>query len=310
MVSPVLFEHFYDGAFLVSEEEAHRSRDGGVIANTSGSDLPLDAGLVLTQAVAGAITATAKAGNTGNGTVGSTGVTLGTVPGNYLVVFTSSTAFRVFSPGGGELEDGATGAAYTDQIKFTITAGGTAFAAGDGFTIAVAAGNDQWAPYTATTPAQNLGILYNRCVVPANGSEKVTVITRQAQVNTAELVWDPSITAAYGISSAAGAGNTGNGTIGSLSVISAQEIGGVDPNVPTGIYILTAMDALTFMVEAPDGEDLGAAAVGTAFANKIGFTITAGGTAFVEGDSFEVTLTSSGQTQALAALAAAGIIAR
>lgn len=311
MVSPVLYEHFYDGAFLVSEEEAHRSRDTGVIANAGTTDLPLDAGLVLTQAVAGTITAAAKSGgNTGNGSVGGALTPgLGAQVGAYTVVFTSATVFRVFGPNGVELEDGETGTAYTDQIDFTISAGGTAFVAGDGFTLTVAAGSDQWAPYTATTPAQNLGILFNRTVIPAQGSKKVTVVTRQAQVNREELVWDPSITAAFGLTSAAGT-NTGNGTIGSLSVISAQELGGVDAFVPLGTYRMVAESPTVFAVADPTGEILPPATVGVAYADTIGFTITAGGTAFVEGDSFTVTVTSSGQTAALAALAGAGIIAR
>ena len=307
MVSPVLYEHYYDGAFLISEEEQHRSRDNGVISNASGSDLLLDAGLILAHA-AGAVTAGAKpSGNVGTGTIGTLSAGIGAVVGTYRVLFTGATTFNVFDPNNAQLGAGATGTAFSDEVVFTITAGGTAFAAGDGFYVTVADGG--WAPFTAATPPVGLGILYNRARVPASGSKKVTVVTRQAQVNKEELVWDPSIGVAGAISSVAGA-NTGNGTIGSLSIISVALTGGVDPFVPAGAYTLTALDPLTFSVMDPTGRDLPFATVGTAYADEIGFTITAGGTAFVEGDSFVVTVTEGGQIEALAALAANGIIAR
>jgi hypothetical protein len=311
MVSPVLNEHFYDGAFLVREAAGNRSRDPGVMGNSGGSDLFLDPGLVVTQTTTGAITSAAKAGgNTGTGSVGAATAGLGTQVGAYTVAFTAATVFSVFDPSGKELRNGATGTAYSDEIGFTIAAGGTAFVAGDGFTITVAAGSAQWQPYTSSTPAQNLAILYNRVVVPAGSSKKVTVITRECEVNRAELVWDPSIAAAGGITSAAGGGNVGNGTIGSLSIVSAAVLGNIYPPVPAGIYTITAESALEFAVSDPTGEVLGTVGVGEAFSSEIGFTITAGGTAFAEGDYFTVTVTESCQVQALAALAAAGIIAR
>ena len=307
MVSPVLYEHYYDGAFLVSEEEGHRSRDNGVIANSSGSDLLLDGGLILGH-VAGTVTASGKpTGNTGNGTIGSLSAGVGAQIGTYRVTFTAATTFNVYDPTGAQLGAGATGAAFLDEVGFTITAGATAFAAGDAFYVSVADGG--WAPFTAGMAPVALGILYNRARVPASGSKKVTVVTRQAQVNRNELVWDPSVGANGSISAAAGT-NVGNGTIGSLSIISTQLTGGVDPFVPPGIYTLTALDALTFAVMDPSGRDLPFAQVGTAYADEIGFTITAGATAFAEGDTFEVTVMEGGQTEALNALAAAGIIAR
>lgn len=310
MVSPVLFEHFYDGAFLVSEEEQHRSRDGGTISNSGTVDLPLDAGLVLAHA-AGSVTATGKpSGNTGNGTIGAVAAGLGAQVGAYAVRFNSATTFQVYDPQGAQLDIGNTGTAYADELDFTITAGTTAFAAGDGFVLNVADGG--WAPYTAATPAvsNQMGILFNRCVVPAAGSKKVTVVTRQCQVNQDELVWDPSIGASGAIAATAGT-NVGNGTIGSLAIQSSGTLtGGVDPFVPVGTYVATATDATDFEVVDPTGENLGVAQAGTAFANEIGFTITQGATAFAEGDSFAIVVTESGQTQALAALRAAGVIAR
>ncbi|MBC7074669.1 MAG: hypothetical protein H5T98_01075 [Syntrophomonadaceae bacterium] len=77
--------------------------------------------------------------NTGNGTIGSLSATAATPAGNWRVVFTGATTFGVFDPSGFERANGTTGTAYTssDGVSFTITAGATAFAAGDSFTIAV-----------------------------------------------------------------------------------------------------------------------------------------------------------------------------
>lgn len=82
------------------------------------------------------------------------------------------------------------------------------------------------------------------------------------------------------IEAVAGAGNTGNGTIGTLSTGSAPLI---------GVYTLTATDATHFAVVDPEGNSLGSATAGTPFTSTgINFTITAGGTAFVAGDTFSV----------------------
>ncbi len=309
MVSPVLYEHFYDGAFLISEEEAHRSRDLGTITNGGGSDLPLDGGLIL-AAVAGAVTAAARpSGNTGNGTIGSLSAGVGAQIGTYQVRFTAATTFNVYDTTGAQLSTGSTGTAFLDEIGFTITAGATAFVAGDAFMVTVAKGG--WTPYTASTPPVGLGILYNRTVITAGTTKKVTVVARQAQVNQAELVWDPSVGQYGSITSAAGGSNVGNGTIGSLSIVYAQEVGGVDAVIPAGVYTLTAESALAFQVVDPTGLELAPAAVGAAYSDGgIAFTITAGGTPFAEGDTFTITVTESGQAQALQALAAAGIVAR
>lgn len=85
-----------------------------------------------------AISAPKAGGNTGTGTV-SAGPTVNgatALNGVYTVTFTAATVFSVFDPNGRELLAGSTGVAYSDGgIGFTITAGGTAFVAGDGFTM-------------------------------------------------------------------------------------------------------------------------------------------------------------------------------
>lgn len=87
------------------------------------------------------------------------------------------------------------------------------------------------------------------------------------------------------IEAAAAAGNTGNGTIGSLNVLSGYK---------TGVYTAVATAATVFAVTDPEGNALGNASTGVAFAGGgIGFTLTAGGTAFAVGDTFNITVSDA-----------------
>lgn len=84
------------------------------------------------------------------------------------------------------------------------------------------------------------------------------------------------------IQASAASGNTGNGTLGGISVGSAVEIGS---------YALVAESATTFSVTNPEGVVLADATTGTAYAGtEISFTITAGATAFVVGDRFTISV--------------------
>lgn len=75
-----------------------------------------------------------------------------------------------------------------------------------------------------------------------------------------------------------GTTNTGNGTIGGITQGASPE---------TGPYTLSALSPTSFSVTDPEGVALGNATVGTGFTNaELNFTITAGATAFVAGDSF------------------------
>jgi hypothetical protein len=190
MVSPVLTEHYYTGAFLVSEAPGSLSRDQATMVNGTGSDVYYDGGLVLTDspvAVAGT--------NTGNGTVGSILIGSDAVAGSYVVALTSATAFTVTDPTGRLIGTGTVGTALKiiPVINLTVTAGGTAFVSGDTFTVAVLGPNGTFAPYTSTS-APASAVLFNRVRVPANSSVLVTVIARNAEVNKAELVWDSTVT--------------------------------------------------------------------------------------------------------------------
>lgn len=101
------------------------------------------------QAAATIASAVKAGGNTGTGIVsaGPTVTPATAINGVYTVTFTGATTFNVFDPNGRALQPGNTAQAYSDGgIGFTITAGATAFVAGDGFTVTVA---------MLTIPAQN-----------------------------------------------------------------------------------------------------------------------------------------------------------
>lgn len=197
----VLNELHYAGGFLISEANGGLSRDGGVIANAGGAALLLDAGLVLAKAFLGAASAVAKAGgNTGTGTLTldvTTPILAGAKPGVYAVrciaAATNGGTFRVEDPDGYVLGEVAVAATFADDVKFVIADGGIDFIVGDGFDITIAAGDGKWAPFTNAATQRAQGILFDRATVPAAGSKAVTVITRQAEVNAAELVWDASL---------------------------------------------------------------------------------------------------------------------
>jgi len=79
--------------------------------------------------------------------------------------------------------------------------------------------------------------------------------------------------------------NTGNGTVGPITV---------DASAKAGNYVLTATGATTFTVVDPEGAALPNLTVGTAYAQGgLGFTITAGDTDFVAGDTFTVDVTDA-----------------
>jgi hypothetical protein len=85
------------------------------------------------------------------------------------------------------------------------------------------------------------------------------------------------------LAGAASAGNTGNATIGTLSLGSAPA---------AGIYHVVFTDATHFNVFDPAGIFIGSGTTGVAFTSTgVNFTATAGGTPMVRGDGFTVTTT-------------------
>jgi hypothetical protein len=87
--------------------------------------------------------------------------------------------------------------------------------------------------------------------------------------------------AADAATAAASVGNIGNGTMSAPS----DQVG-----VQVGAYMVEFIAPAKFNVYDPSGNLVGEGTTGTAFANQIGFTITAGAMAFAAGVGFAVTV--------------------
>lgn len=80
--------------------------------------------------------------------------------------------------------------------------------------------------------------------------------------------------------------NTGNGTFGTINVLEPAT---------EGLYQLVMETATTFVVTPPDGSELPHGTTGSAYAEGgLSFTLTAGGTAFVQGDAFDINVSATG----------------
>ena len=160
---------------------------------------PVARGTVLGQALeAAAGVAVAAPGNAGNGSISAPALGSKGKVGTYTVTFTGPTAFNVLSPSGAQLASGKAAGAYTDaELGFTFTAGATAMAAGDSFTIAVAAGSGSYKPCvaTATDGSQNPCAVMADYVDATNGDVNGGIYL-MAELNGNALILDPSLTLA------------------------------------------------------------------------------------------------------------------
>ena len=124
----------------------------------------------------------------------STAMTAAQVAGAATTVFDNTGAVLTTT--------GATGAAFSDaQLGFTITAGGTAFVAGDGWTINVnktLAGETYvaWDPAGTDGSERAKAILGFRTVTGASATAQATVINGHATVRLADLTWKTGATQA------------------------------------------------------------------------------------------------------------------
>ena len=109
--------------------------------------------------------------------------------------------------------------------------------------------------------------------------DQVTIAAGQ-NFNVGQILGKKAVVASVAELVTAGT-NVGTGT---LTLASPA----VDTAVNGGNYKILFTDATHFLVQDPDLRDIGEGVVGTAFTGKVHFTIAAGGTAFVAGDSFVV----------------------
>ncbi|HCE6437163.1 TPA: head decoration protein [Pseudomonas aeruginosa] len=143
-------EGVHAGEFLLSEANGSRSRENIVI--TAGSGRLVAGTLIAPITAANALTATAAAGNTGDGTVGATVVTSAAISGTYVLEITEAGAnggkFEVVDPQGRQVGTGQVGQVFTGGgIGFTLSDGATDFVVGDRFNLQVLAGLGEWTPY-------------------------------------------------------------------------------------------------------------------------------------------------------------------
>lgn len=171
------------------------------LANSAASLSPanlMDIGLIVGRvAAAAAGAAAANAGNTGNGTVGTVTDLIGIQVGTYQVEFIAATKFNVIDPAGNLVGEGATGVAFANQLGLTITAGGTPFAVGDGFTVAVAAGSGKIVPLSLTAAdgsAVPVGVVVRQATVPTGADAPVVCAERMSVLLDDGLIYPSGAT--------------------------------------------------------------------------------------------------------------------
>lgn len=194
-------EGTYAGDWLKYETPNLYSRETITVLAGSGATRPLTSGMVLSKVTIGTATSAAFSGNTGNGTMGSVTVSAGAKVGAYKLVIiepgTNVGTFTVEDPDGVTIGRGTVASAFSASgIAFTLADGATDFAAGDGFTITVAAGSGKWVQYLDTGGATGLatpaGILLLD-VTAADGTDALGVaIVRDAIVSDNGIVWPSS----------------------------------------------------------------------------------------------------------------------
>ena len=194
VTTPREIVNYMQAGFYVVSEEIYLSREQVML---QGDGLVVS-GTVLGHIRVGDITAAAKAGgNTGDGAAPAVTPKTGAKPGVYRVDFTAATKFDVFDPEGFQIKSGTVGAAYNDDIGFTIAAGGTPFVAGDAFDITVEAVDGEYGAldFTANNGLQEASAILWESRSPAEDAPVRCVITaREAEVHDAVLTWPAGMT--------------------------------------------------------------------------------------------------------------------
>lgn len=203
MTATVFTESKHPAAFIVSEADAYYSRD----QITIGQSQTIVAGQVLGRVgvVANMSASTAAdASNTGNGTIamdGTAPIRADAKDGDYVINFTSATAFEVVDPAGKIVGKGATGTVFNGPIKFTITAGGTAFVADDVIRVTVLrrdGTDDQFVALNLSATdgsAVAAAIAIYPAVTASGETQNIAGLRRHAQVRGVDITWPAGITA-------------------------------------------------------------------------------------------------------------------
>ncbi len=190
------------GDWLKWEQENQYSRDIVTVLAGSGADRVLTSGMVLGRATKGTATGAAAAGNTGNGTL-TAHPTVGQAAkrGVYQVICIEPAAnggkFTVEDPDGILIGIATVGVQFATHLTFTIADGGVDFAAGDAFTITVAAGSGKvkQIDFAATDGSDAAcGILTEDTTAPDSADRSAVAVVRNANVSDNGITWPAGAT--------------------------------------------------------------------------------------------------------------------
>ena len=193
----------YLGDWLKWEQENQYSRDVVTVLAGSGAERALLNGMVLGRITKVAATGAAVAGNTGNGTItASPTVGAAAKPGVYRLTCiepaTDAGKFTVEDPDGILIGVATVGVQFTTHLTFTIADGSTDFAAGDAFTITVAAGSGKvkQVDFAAADGSDvACGILALDTTAPDGTDKSGVAIVRNAIVSDNGITWPAGATA-------------------------------------------------------------------------------------------------------------------
>jgi hypothetical protein len=197
-VTPLVERRHAGGYIIFDLEDGMTTRDAIVLLTGFGL---VEAGTVLGQvghALTGTIAAEAGSANSaGNATWSAFTVGDPAVAGAYTLMFLDATHFRVEDPAGHEIGHGVLGAAFAaGGLSFTGTAGGTAQAAADSFTITVAAGSGKFVPFdpTGADGREFASAILFAGKDTTNADQKAVAHRRgPVRVNANELVWGVNV---------------------------------------------------------------------------------------------------------------------
>ena len=198
-----LTESNYIGDWLISETqpETRYSRQAITILAGSGSARELTTGMVLGKVTKGTATAAAVAGNSGGSTItASPTVGAGAKVGVYrltCVLGGATGRFQVEDPDGIVIGHAIVGTQFTTHLTFTITDGTPDSAAGDAFTITVAAGSGKWVQLdlSGTTGTEDAAGILLLDATAADGTDGEGVaIVRSALIANDKLTWPAGAT--------------------------------------------------------------------------------------------------------------------
>lgn len=192
------------GDWLRGETDDQRlrySREKITVLAGSGAERALTSGMVLGKITKGAATGAAVAGNTGGSTI-TAAPTVGAAAKVRVYRLTcvldeTTGRFQVEDPDGIVIGHAIVGTEFTTHLTFTITDGTPDSAAGDAFTITVAAGSGKWVQLdlSGTTGTEDAaGILALDATAPDGADVAAAAIVRDAVIISDKLTWPAGAT--------------------------------------------------------------------------------------------------------------------